>query len=136
MIDSAHEHVDAIVKKAYNNLLNNIILKLREIPQNAMQSGADSPLLDIWEEICSQVQVQESIFWEKYLVVIESIVETEVNKLDPILLRIMWLETDGYIEWDDDKGDFENHNFTDDVSKKTIDLLLELAANYKMDNED
>jgi len=46
-------------------------------------SGEDTGLLNIWEEICVQVQYEHSFFWDEYDEIARSIVTDIVSKLKP-----------------------------------------------------
>ena len=51
-------------KAAATLVCERTITKLEEIKDTL--SGDDSPLENAWEEICCQVQGEESIFWDTY----------------------------------------------------------------------
>lgn len=58
-----------------------------------MQSGDDSPLENIWDEVCVQVQFEQSIFWDFYLDYLQAIISQEVKKLDTPTAQAIWLQT-------------------------------------------
>jgi len=61
--------------------------------------GDDPDLKNVWEEICVQVQGDESMSWHDYVELIESILIPAVDALDAIEQRIVWLATAGGQEW-------------------------------------
>jgi hypothetical protein len=132
MIASATEHADRIVRRTYDRLANNVIQHLREIPNSAKQSGADSGLFDIWEEICEQVQTEYSIFWDNYLDLVENACWQCCDKLDVALLKMLWLNTEAFIDWDEDEMPFDENDFMEGVSNHLTSRVLELAGEYEL----
>jgi len=49
---------------------------------DGMQSGDDTPLKNIWDEVCVQVQGEESAMWDTYSETIQSLILGEVAGLD------------------------------------------------------
>jgi hypothetical protein len=64
-----------------------------------MQSGEDSPLESLWDEICVQIQFEQSMFWDFYLDYIQAIIAQEVKKLDAPTTQAIWLQTDAADEF-------------------------------------
>ena len=64
-----------------------------------MQSGDDSGLKNIWDEICVQVQFQYSFFWNAYLETINITIAYDVEQLDTPLKRAIWLQTQSGMDW-------------------------------------
>jgi len=79
------------------------ILALQKI-RNGRQSGEDSPLRNTWDEICVQVQSEESIFWGLYRDTIEGSIADEVERLDVPTKESIWLQTEGYEYWDEEEN--------------------------------
>ena len=74
-----------------------VICQLRKITTRL--SGDDSPLRDAWDEICVQVQGQESVFWSAYLDTIDMTITAFVKDLPQHELAALWLETDRGFDW-------------------------------------
>lgn len=70
-----------------------------------MQSGDDSVLSNLWEEICVQVQGQESIMWDAYDTTVEQIVSGEITKLSVYEREAIWLQTPEGEDWDAEDED-------------------------------
>lgn len=62
-------------------------------------SGDDSGLKTAWDEICVQVQGEESHAWEIYPDVMCDAIKAEVAKLDSRYLRALWLKTESGWNW-------------------------------------
>jgi hypothetical protein len=71
----------------------------------ATLSGDDSGLRNAWEEICAQVQGEESFFWATYQQFMRDIVLAELEKLPSRDLAAIWLQTDAGWDW---HSDFEH----------------------------
>jgi hypothetical protein len=60
----------------------------------------DSGLRSAWDEICVQIQGQESSLWETaYVPTIEQLIAQGVEKLNPIERRAIWLQTPDGEDW-------------------------------------
>lgn len=73
---------------------------MQKLEGDSFLSGDDSILTNTWEEICVQIQGERSIFWDAYILTIEHMVETEVNKLDSDIQMAIWLQTDSGVSSD------------------------------------
>lgn len=89
-------HVDLIAGKVIKELtgLND---------QGLLLSGDDSGLKNVWEEICIQMQVEESFHWDVYNNTIKNFIASEFEKQqEPIKKLIRYV------------GSFSNNEFNDD----------------------
>src|SRR5438045_701863 len=62
-------------------------------------SGGDSVLANVWDEICVQVQDEESALWEAYLETIGQIVARDIERLPPLETEALWLCTERGSDW-------------------------------------
>lgn len=62
-------------------------------------SGDDSDLKNVWEELCAQVQLDQSYFWDAYDEMVKSLVVPYVEKLKEHELLALWFQTDEGIDW-------------------------------------
>lgn len=109
-----------------------VIRRLQRMTED-MQSGADTPLKNIWDEICVQVQSQESVFWDAYLDLAQRIVWDEVSKLPPAVKQAIWLQTNEGADWepDYDGGGEAPPVCDDDVLDYVLhDFVLTAAADW------
>lgn len=98
-----------------------------------MLSGDDSGLQNLWEEVCVQVQLQHSHFWNIYEEMMESMVEHEVSKLKPHQLMAAWLCTEAGNDWrfDDEEKREEPSADAEQVAHWVYtEHLMSLANNY------
>lgn len=56
-----------------NRVVNFAKRHLRQLGRDYMLSGDDSPLCNVWEEICAQQRGEESFYWFAYKYVIDAI---------------------------------------------------------------
>jgi hypothetical protein len=64
-----------------------------------MQSGDGTPLKNLWEEVCVQVQFGESIFWEVYKLHIDQLILSHIFSLSAPILQAIWLQTERGEQW-------------------------------------
>lgn len=82
---------------AAENLTTQVIAELKSY--TATLSGDDSGLKTVWEEICVQVQGEESFYWEAYQETICTSVLGRLETLDYQYLASLWLQTDKGRDW-------------------------------------
>lgn len=87
-----------IAERESERLCREIIHILKQMTEG-MQSSDDSPLESVWDEVCVQVQSQESATWEFYLETIRDILADEVEKLAGPEKQSIWLQADEGIRW-------------------------------------
>src|SRR5439155_16348828 len=91
--------VIAIADRESKRLARSVIRQLQSMT-DCMQSGDDSPLANVWDEVCVQVQGQESVIWETYVETLEGIVLGFVADLDHETKQAIWLQTREGSEWE------------------------------------
>ena len=69
-----------LANQAFKQIARKVVRTLRETT-HGMMSGDDSPLRSLWDEICVQVQGNESAYWDVYLDTIAGFIQKEVDKL-------------------------------------------------------
>lgn len=79
-------------------LIEATISRMERMTGSEMQLGDDSGLLDVWEEVCVQVQGEESMFWSAYVDTIDSILMGRIKMLDRDEQLALWVMTDS--GWD------------------------------------
>ncbi len=98
-------------------------------------SGDDSGLANVWEEVCVQVQGEQSIFWGVYLATIDALLAPAVQAMDPVVRHALWLKTEGGQDWKfdhDDEDDVGPPTFnTDDIIEYLNERVLTAAGNFE-----
>ena len=101
--------ISAIANEACQNISGKVIRDLRKMTEG-MQSGDDSCLKTIWDEVCVQMKDEQSVMWDAYEETILALIEREVCKLDKAVIGAIWLQTDEGEDWDEDNQDAEENN--------------------------
>ena len=98
---------------------------------DGMQSGDDTTLKNLWDEICVQVQGEESAMWDIYSDIIQSLILSEVVALDAATQQAIWLQTDEGVDWRFEKEDQEVPIVCEDIAKYILDgFVLSAAAEW------
>ena len=101
---------------------------------DGMQSGDGTFLKNIWDEVCVQVQGEESTMWDIYSETIQSLILGEVAGLDTATKQAIWLQTDEGIDWKFDKENNEDQEVSivcEDITKYILDgFVLSAAADW------
>lgn len=71
-------------------------------------SGDDSGLKNTWDEICVQIQQEESFFWDAYDQTVYSIVDGHISELLEHEREAIWLQTETGIDWSCDEPEARN----------------------------
>lgn len=90
--------IEYVAKEACKKILTKVIRILQRMTEG-MQSGDDSPLVNIWDEVCVQVQDEEFIVWDLYLDTIKVFIINEVEHLDDEIRQAIWLQTEEGFNW-------------------------------------
>ena len=72
--------------------------------EDDLLSPDGSGLQNTWEEICVQVQFEESMFWDIYNDTVNSLIRSNVEKLEDEEKAAIWLQTDNGKEWKSKSG--------------------------------
>jgi hypothetical protein len=112
--------VRALANKTARSITRKVIAHFQQIHDKL--SGDDSELKTSWDEICVQIQHEESIFWDIYDETVRSIVAAYVTELPSYEREAIWLQTDAGIDWyfEDPQDREANPVFEDDI----IDYLV------------
>lgn len=84
------------------------ISALQKIPDTL--SGDDSGLINSWDEICVQVQGEQSFFWDLYDETTRSFVAAYVEELKAHEKLALWFQTDQGWDWPYDDEEEEERN--------------------------
>lgn len=103
----------SIIQKFSNELCLKIqrkVIKGLQVMDYACLSGDDSILENTWDEICVQVQYQESYAWSTYQLTVDSFIEAFVDELKAYEKEAIWYQTDESIDWscelDEEREDY------------------------------
>ncbi len=89
--------VAATAQIAIRRVARKVISDLRRMHDTL--SGEDSELKTTWDEICVQVQLEESIYWEAYEQTVRALVHGYVSELLAHEREAIWLQTPAGRDW-------------------------------------
>jgi hypothetical protein len=131
----------SVAEKGCKQVSGKVVRELRKMTAS-MQLGDDSPLKNIWDEVCVHVQGQESVMWEFYLEVIRGLIRNELKLIDSETEQAMWFQTDQGADWDMNT-EWKIQNEEDDIPEKMAvnedditeyilnEYILKAAAGWK-----
>lgn len=109
------------------------VVKTLRTMSDPLLSGDGSGLENMWEEVCVQVQLQHSVYWNLYEDMMEGMVAHEVSLLKRHQLEAAWLCTDDGSEWHyTDEEDREEAVVDEDAVVQWVyhDHLMSMANGY------
>ena len=115
--------VSAVAEAAAKRIARKVIAYLQGMDQ--MLSGDDSGLKTTWDEICVQVQYEQSFYWDAYDETVRGILRGYVAELPKHEREAIWLETDAGVDWR-----FEEPEERDPRPVSEEDILDYLAQEY------
>jgi hypothetical protein len=94
--------------------------------------GDDTGLENAWEEVCVQIQYEQSVLWDAYEDTINAIILTHIEKLEPYEMIAIWLQTDEGLRWQVDCDDRQSPPFScgEIVEYVRCVHLFDLAGRY------
>lgn len=127
--------VAAWASQLSDRLIKDAIQSLEAMESQEMISGY-SGLKSVWEEICVQVQDEQSFFWETYVETMEGLLAGHVEMLDADARLALWTLTDSgrdYIDdhQADDEAGLDIPVDADEIVAMLMDGLLSAAANHE-----
>lgn len=123
--------ISTIADNACEKISRKIVLRLQKMTEE-MQSGEDTPLKNLWDEVCVQVQGEESWMWDLYLLMINRYIADEVNKLSDILKQAIWIQTEEGLDWEwENKDEKTVDYFEKDIIRYIFDkFIITKAADW------
>lgn len=120
-----------ITQRECQSLSRKVIRALTNMTKE-MQSGDDSPLKNVWDEVCVQVQGEESVMWDAYLETIQQIIQTKLADLDRATKQAIWLQTNEGSEWSMDNEDNDTVYYCEEDIEFYImhEFVLSAAADW------
>jgi hypothetical protein len=85
--------------EASDKIINQTIRKLQALNNRTLLPSGDPRLGNIWDEICVQVQGEESGLWDFYLDMINDTLRANLDALPDHQRQALWLFTNEGWEW-------------------------------------
>jgi hypothetical protein len=89
--------VRAVAQKAARRITRKVVASLQKMTDTL--SGDDSKLRNVWDEICAQVQHQDSFYWDAYDETVRGIVRAQLAHLSKDEKEAIWLQTEAGLDW-------------------------------------
>ena len=123
--------VRALALRISSDIARKTARALRKLTEN-LALGDDTGLKNTWEEVCVQIQYEQSVLWDAYEDTIDAIILAHVEKLEQYEMIAIWLQTTEGIDWQVDCEDQETPPFsTGDIVEYVRGMhLFELAGKY------
>lgn len=90
--------VKAVAKQAIQRITRKVIADLQRMEYTL--SGEDSELKTTWDEICVQVQYEQSFAWDVYDDTVKATVGACICNLPVYEQEAIWLQTEPGFNWD------------------------------------
>ena len=120
-----------VAKVTCERICQCLIRAYRRLPPHLC--GDDSPLANLWEDICVQEQQQErSVFWEEtYEASLLGFLEGEVDDLGETTRWAIWHQTDAGIDWRVDDSEPPEKWSSEELGRCILDhYVLSAAEEY------
>ena len=88
-----------LAEAASKQVCRRVIRSLQEMT-DGLHSGDDSCLTNAWEELCVQIQYEQSFYWDAYEKTVRLELAQEVEKLPVYEREAIWLQTREGKDWD------------------------------------
>lgn len=90
--------VKTVAEQAIRRIARKVIADLQRMEHTL--SGDDSELKTTWDEICAQIQCEQSFVWDAYDETVKATVGGYVCDLPLHELEAIWLQTEPGFDWD------------------------------------
>ena len=132
-MDPRDRIISRIADHECERISRKVIRSLQRMTEG-MQSGDDSVLRNVWDEVCVQVQGQESLMWDGYLDTMSGMIASCLSGLDAAVKQAIWLQTKNGMDWEVGEEEKEILYSDDEIVDYILDdYLLSSAANWTND---
>ncbi len=113
-------------------LVRSVIRELQQMVDPAMLlSGDSSGLINVWDEICVQRQVENSFAWGAYEQTIRAFIDGKLEDIPYGTLRSLWLLTPCGLEWAEENQTRNDPNpRLPDIAEYVFDEVLHKASDH------
>lgn len=123
--------VQEVAKQAARSVTRKVIAALQKMTNTL--SGDDSELKSTWDEICVQLQDEESGAWDAYDHTVRALVRSHIEVLPQHEQEAIWLQTEEGFGWpwnDEAQGDTPPIVTDDLVNYLATDYVYEEAGRW------
>lgn len=140
LCDYYEELVEESGKQIVQRLARSWIRQLQKIKREnqMMQSPEDSGLVNLWDEICVQIQEERSIFWDLYEDYLRKMICSQLEeRCSRNELEILWCQTKLFQELAEEEEGLSGKNSPpwkgicmEELTDWCLSKLLDAAADY------
>ena len=117
-MESQTRIIAEIADRECERISTSVIRRLQKFTGRSLLHTEDSGLLNTWDEICVEVQSEETYYRRLYLPTIEDVVDAEIEKRASSLQQAIWLQTENGSGWEPE--DDEPINVAQDIADYVI----------------
>jgi hypothetical protein len=88
-----------LAERVAKRVTNRAVRRLQSLKEGHTLAGDDSPLANVWDEFCDQVQGDKSLYWDMYLDGARAIILSELAREEELDRITIWLQTRCGEEW-------------------------------------
>lgn len=130
-MNAEEQIVRALALRLAAKVARKTALALRKMT-DTLALGDDTGLENAWEEVCVQIQYEQSVLWDAYEDTIDAIILAHVEKLEQYEMIAIWLQTDEGLSWQADCDDQQSPPFScgEIVEYVRVVHLFDIASKY------
>jgi len=129
------EKVRLLIQDKYVALVNLVIDELKTLPIN-LQNHVDVPFDNMWEAFVNQLRQEDNTFYYTYLPVVEKVCQQKVQILSLTELKLLWLISDGCLEWDATEDFPELEQMLEEVAEELLSWVEQEAEEPEFEEEE
>jgi hypothetical protein len=123
--------VAALGEVICKRLARKLIASIQKM-DDCLLSGDDSALKNVWDEICVQIQNEQSHSWDAYDDTVRRLAQVEVDRLRPHEREAIWLQSKEGVDWSyEEESSREPYPvLPHDIVEYLVDKVYTEAANW------
>lgn len=129
------EKVRFIIQEKYIELVNTVIDELKGLPVQNIQDNNDNVFDSVWEAFVNQLQEEDSGPYHAYTHVIENICQQVTQSLTLTELKLLWLVSGGYSNWEEESDFPDVERMLDEVTEELLSWVEQEAEDAEFEEE-
>lgn len=132
------ERTRLIIQEKYVELVNYVIDTLKSTSVKKIQEKLETRYENVWDAFIYQVETDDSdAIYYVFISFINEICVRTVETLALTELKLLWLISDGCLEWEEETTDFpEVDQMLDDVAEELLSWVEQEAEEPELEDED
>ncbi len=130
-----------IIQDKYMELVGIVIDELRNMPVQQVSDSIDVPFENVWDAFAEPFQHEAEPLYNSYNDVVSDMCQQLTEQLTLTELQLLWLVSDGALEWEDDDEFPDEEQMLNDVAEELYSWVEqeaeepELADEYEVEIE-